>query len=185
MAEQAIPPLVELGIKLVDFFRNKAEKRDAIQYLSRSEVGEDLSRPIGEMFGSLVRADAEIELYLKLLANAHGDFKKLLVEDYRLFFIPRIEGHLKSFMRILESIEQRRPEVNESIKGNACVSRDYYSDDLVRQLNVYRMKDESGTPFTAPIITDTLDAFKRVTDCYATGILAAIEDLPHAGRASK
>jgi hypothetical protein len=99
--------------------------------------------------------------------------------------LPRIEVHLNSFMGTLATIEKMHPEVNESIKGNACASRDYYGEELVRQLGVYKTKRESGMPLAAPDITGTLDAYKRVTDCYATGILAAIEDLPHAGRALK
>ncbi len=177
---ELIPPLVELGLKIVDYFRKRGGDRDAIRKLDRHTVGEHVSGRLVAMHDALAKAEAELDVYLKLLALSSGQPKEIFVQNYNQFFVSRVEDYLKIFWKNLEDLEKITPKVLESVKGYACGAEDQYGNDLEQQLQHYAQIQQSVGRFTAFDITNLIDKYQKFIDCYLRGVAGALEDLPHA-----
>jgi hypothetical protein len=164
---------------VIDYFKQKKEDKDAIRKIHHGILGETDSRPLVEMYGNLVKAHAETELYLLLLANTSGQYKDILVRNQSNFFFNRILGYITLFKNNLDQIEHSLPAIMEAIKGHTGVSTSIYYNVLLNEMNRIDQIVQQGGQLNALDVTGYLQALQNFTRSYITGVGETLGDLPH------
>lgn len=165
MVESVIPAIVQIGSKLIEYFQNKKDERE-----DEIEATDIILDYLIGVYGALIKADEVMYNYSHLIQNSSGNSRDIFIQGFNEFYFNRIQGYLDRFLFVLNEIDKLNPQITNGIKVNSCGDRVYLESALKSQLDKYSLIAQSGAKFTSYNISDILDAFRNVTECYTKGV---------------